>query len=99
MLVLKYLLLAAGVGLFAGAAAIMAYDVYVATQLHRLLAGGAAPAVPPVGPPRPFRWRLAAKLAGLAWVPLLLGSSIVIVPDGSAGVHVSQISGVRPGTL
>ena len=96
MLLLKYLLLAAGVGLFAGAAAIIAYDIYLATQLRRLLAKGAEPVQPL---PRPIRWKLAGKLAGLAWLPLLLGLSIVVVADGSAGVRVSQLSGVRPGTL
>ncbi len=104
MLLLKYLLLAAGIGLFAGAAAIIAYDVYVATQLRRLLGGreAAAPGIEParpVGLIRPVRWSVAGKLAGLAWLPLLLGLSIVVVPDGTAGVRVSQISGVRPGTL
>ena len=34
-----------------------------------------------------------------AWLPLLLGLSIVVVPSGAAGVRVSQISGTRPGTL
>jgi len=96
MLMLKYLLLAAGIGLFAGAAAIIAYDIYLATQLRRLLAKGAEPVQPL---PRPIRWKLAGKLAGLAWLPLLLGLSIVVVADGSAGVRVSQLSGVRPGTL
>jgi len=96
MLMLKYLLLAAGIGLFAGAAAVIAYDIYLATQLRRLLAKGAEPVQPL---PRPIRWKLAGKLAGLAWLPLLLGLSIVVVADGSAGVRVSQLSGVRPGTL
>jgi regulator of protease activity HflC (stomatin/prohibitin superfamily) len=96
MLMLKYLLLAAGIGLFAGAAAIIAYDIYLAIQLRRLLARGAEPVQPL---PRPIRWKLAGKLAGLAWLPLLLGLSIVVVADGSAGVRVSQLSGVRPGTL
>ncbi len=96
MLLLKYLLLAAGIGLFAGAAAIIAYDIYLATQLRRLLAKGAEPVQPL---PRPIRWKLAGKLAGLAWLPLLLGLSIVVVADGTAGVRVSQLSGVRPGTL
>ncbi len=96
MLLLKYLLLAAGIGLFAGAAAIIAYDVYLATHLRRLLAGGAEPVAPPA---RPIRWSLAGKLAGLAWLPLLLGLSIVVVPEGSAAVCVSQIYGVRPGAL
>jgi len=95
MLVLKYLLLASSIGMFAGALAIVAYDVYLATQRRRLLAGGAEPAPSA----RPVRWDVAGKLAGLAWLPLLLGLGIVVVPEGSAGVRISQTSGVRPGTL
>ena len=29
----------------------------------------------------------------------MLGLSILVVPDGQAGVRISQLSGVRPGTL
>jgi regulator of protease activity HflC (stomatin/prohibitin superfamily) len=45
------------------------------------------------------RWQLAAKLFALGWVPLLLALSIAVVPEGSGGVRISQVSGVRPGTL
>ncbi|MGH9593299.1 MAG: SPFH domain-containing protein, partial [Bryobacteraceae bacterium] len=48
---------------------------------------------------RPLRLQLAGKLFGLAWLPMLLGLSIVVVPDGTVGVRISQVSGVRPGTL
>ena len=106
MLLLKYLLIAAGIGLFGGAAAVVAFDVYLATQLRRLLARGAAQSetpgtepARPVGLARPVRWSPAGKLACLAWLSLLLGLSIVVVPDGTAGVRVSQIWGVRPGAL
>ncbi len=99
MLLLKYLLLAAAAGLFAGAAAIVAYDLWQAVQRRRALTGGAEPPFAPIHPARPVRWLLAGRLAATAWVPLLLGLSIVVVPDGAAGVRVSQISGVRPGTL
>jgi len=50
----------------------------------------------------PFRpGALAARTAarGLAVLPLLISESIAVVPDGSAGVRLSQIWGVRPGTL
>jgi len=78
----------------------------VAAQLRRLLrrrgestegALGAAALVP-----RPFgrvRWQRVLQLAGLAVLPLLISESIAVVPDGSAGVRLSQIWGVRPGTL
>jgi regulator of protease activity HflC (stomatin/prohibitin superfamily) len=45
------------------------------------------------------RWRMAARFAALALIPLLLGISIVVVPAGMAGVRVSQVSGTMPGTL
>jgi regulator of protease activity HflC (stomatin/prohibitin superfamily) len=45
------------------------------------------------------RWRIAIALAMLAWAPLLLALSIVVVPSGMAGVRVSQTSGTLPGTL
>lgn len=45
------------------------------------------------------RWRLALKLLAIAAVSALTGKSIVVVPDGQAGVRISQLSGVLPGTL
>src|SRR5271170_6504755 len=51
------------------------------------------------GPRRAIRWSTAAKLVVFAALSSLLGKSILVVPDGFAAVRVSQISGVRPGTL
>jgi regulator of protease activity HflC (stomatin/prohibitin superfamily) len=117
MLVLKYLLILAGVGLFGSAAALVTYDIYISSQLRRLLrrnaTGGDASAVSDASgkassasflydidhPLRPIRWRLARQLVISAIAPILLALSIVVVPDGSAGVRVSQIWGARPGTL
>ncbi|MBI3670403.1 MAG: hypothetical protein HY237_11555 [Acidobacteria bacterium] len=106
MLLLKYLLLVAGIGMLIGAAVVVAYDIYLAAQFRRLFFRGAEPPAPsgeeparPVRLVRPVRWSLAGKLAGLALLPLLLSPSIVVVPDGSGGVRVSQLSGARPGTL
>src|SRR5215813_12049069 len=113
MLVLKYLLMIIGGGLFTAAAAVVIYDIYVASQLRRLLGRhkpsegvaetptDAAP-IPRWGaerPSRPVRWELAQRLAFGGVVPLLLSLSIVVVPDGHAGVRISQIWGARPGTL
>jgi len=53
-------------------------------------------------PPRPrraIRWNAAAKLVALAAVSAFAGKSILVVPDGQAAIRVSQLSGVRPGTL
>jgi len=113
MIALKWLLVIAGIGLFGSSAALVVYDVYVAEQLRRLLrrqreesttagVGSGALGGGPLLPSRPFgpvRWQRALLLAGLAVVPLLISESLVVVPDGAAGVRVSQFWGVRPSTL
>jgi regulator of protease activity HflC (stomatin/prohibitin superfamily) len=111
MVALKWLLVIVGIGLFGSASALVVYDVYVASQLRRLLkrqseaAGGTAEggvgtaALLPARPFAPVRWQRALPLVAAAAVALLVAQSIVVVPDGTAGVRVSQIWGVRPGTL
>ncbi|MBI3404548.1 MAG: prohibitin family protein [Acidobacteria bacterium] len=106
MLFLKYLLLTSGFGMLAGAAAVIAYDVFRATRLWRLRqawAEGSAESRPDItglrGQQSGIRYTLAAQLAGGAILPLLLSFSIAVVPSGFAAVRVSQISGTRPGTL
>lgn len=95
MLLLKYMLLAASIGLFAGAAAVVLYDLYLSVEKWRRETHEPGATMPPPA----VRWREAGKLAALAWLPLLLGLSIVVVPSGKAGVRVSQISGTLRGTL
>jgi regulator of protease activity HflC (stomatin/prohibitin superfamily) len=103
MLFLKYLFLVAGYGLFGSAGALVLYDVFIGYEFKRFFrraapAGGEAiPAPPRVR--RPIRLYAAARLVTFAVPPILLGLSIIVVPDGMAGVRISQISGVRPGTL
>jgi len=58
--------------------------------LSRLTSPGSRPAI---------RWAAAGKFVFAAALSALLGSSILVVPDGEAAVRISQISGVRPGTL
>jgi regulator of protease activity HflC (stomatin/prohibitin superfamily) len=106
MLALKFLLMLTGIALFGSAAAIVAYDVYVAARLRSLLqpsgAQGGAEGITPAQPRRPFepvRWDLARNLTLAAILPILLALSIAVVPDGSAGIRVSQLFGVRPATL
>jgi regulator of protease activity HflC (stomatin/prohibitin superfamily) len=48
---------------------------------------------------RAIRWAAVAKLVMVAALSSLAGNSILVVPDGNAAVRISQISGVRPGTL
>jgi regulator of protease activity HflC (stomatin/prohibitin superfamily) len=111
MLLLKFLLLAGCFMLLASAAGAVLYDIFLAYELDRLWrrGGSATPGAPPEGTlgttaairrvPRTIRWNSAGKLSAIAVLMGLAGSSIVVVPDGQAAVRVSQISGVRPGTL
>src|ERR1700738_1305363 len=122
MLVLKYLLLILVIGLFGSSGALVVYDIYLSSQLRRLLgrrrrdepageateelAGAPVRAATPedsnaefARPLRPIRWGLAQRLAAAGVLPLLVAYGIAVVPDGFAGVRVSQIWGARPGTL
>ena len=108
MLVLKYLLVIVGIGLFGSSGALLVYDIYLSSQLRRLLGRrrdkttGELLTEGPVEVSRPLapvRWGLAQRLAAAGVLPLLVAFSIAIVPDGFAGVRVSQIWGARPGTL
>ena len=96
MLALKYLLIAVGLGMMIAAVFILAYDLYREIKYRRALA---MPGVTVVVAPPILRWRTSLALAMLAWGPLLVAFSIVVVPSGMAGVRVSQISGTVPGTL
>jgi len=95
MLALKYLLMTGGLGMILAAVSILGYDLYRELMYRRALAvvGGTAPPQPE------WRWRTSLALALLAWGPILLALSIVVVPSGMAGVRVSQTSGTLPGTL
>jgi regulator of protease activity HflC (stomatin/prohibitin superfamily) len=106
MVALKWLLVILGIGLFGSAGALVVYDVYVASQLRRLLkrkseeeGGVGTTTFLPARPFGPVRWQRATQLAVIGLLPVLVAKSIAVVPDGSAGVRVSQIWGVRPGTL
>jgi regulator of protease activity HflC (stomatin/prohibitin superfamily) len=92
MLLLKYLLLFSGAGLLGGAFAIVIGDVYRTRESWRADADRPRPSVQ-------IRWRGAGRLALLSIAPLLVGLSFVVVPAGSAGVLVSQVSGTLPGAL
>jgi regulator of protease activity HflC (stomatin/prohibitin superfamily) len=94
MLALKYLLLVGAIGMFIAALAVVAYDLYAEVQRRRrALAAGITTES------EPLRWRTAVALVAVAWAPLLIALSIVVVPSGMAGVRVSQVAGTRPGTL
>jgi regulator of protease activity HflC (stomatin/prohibitin superfamily) len=96
MLALKYLLVVGGLGMILVAVSILAYDLYreMLYRRARSLTGAGS-----VEPSPQLRWRTSLALALLAWGPLLVAFSIVVVPSGMAGVRVSQMSGTLPGTL
>src|SRR5260370_41916780 len=96
MLRWKYLLMPGGFGLIVAAVSILTYDLYRGVRYRRALATAGTMPLPP-GPQ--LRWRASLALALLAWGPLLLAFSIVVVASGMAGVRVSQMSGTLPGTL
>lgn len=97
MLFVKYLLMSGGIAMIVIAAAILGYDFYLQMQNRRAMAA-AEPGTPPVIAPQ-VRWRITVALAFLAWGPLLIALSIVVVPSGMAGVRVSQSKGTLAGTL
>src|SRR5262249_4655397 len=99
MLALRYLLTLLGVGLFSSAAIVVIYDIYMAARLRWLLEqtsaepGAEAVARKVARPFGPVRWRLALQLVAAGVVPVLFQAAIVVVPDGAAGIRVSQIYG------
>jgi regulator of protease activity HflC (stomatin/prohibitin superfamily) len=105
MVALKYLLTIVGAVLFGSAGALVAYDIFLSEQLRRLLSrgkteeGGAEVGALARRPFRPVRWRLALQLVIAGALAILVTESVVVIPDGAAGVRVSQIWGARPGTL
>ncbi|HLH09996.1 MAG TPA: prohibitin family protein, partial [Terriglobales bacterium] len=94
MIAFKYMLFVAAVTLFVAAAAIVMYDLWLGMKTREAKPEGAEAVEA-----EPVRWRTTVALAALAWIPLLLSVSIAVVPSGSAGVRVSQLSGTEPGTL
>lgn len=96
MLFLKYVLMSGGIGMILVAIGILAYDLYLEMRYRRALSVAGTAPLPPV--PH-VRWRTSLALGLLAWAPMLLALSIVLVPSGMAGVRVSQTQGTLPGTL
>ena len=95
MIALKLLFTVAGVLLLASALAIPLYGLYLRLMLKRRKAAGEAE----FETPEPISWRTPVALVLVACLPLLIASSIVVVPSGMGGVRISQVSGTLPGTL
>ena len=96
MLALRYLLIAGGVGMILVAAGILGYDLYRVVVYRRARASAGAISLPPLPE---WHWRTSLALGLLAWGPILIALSIVVVPSGMGGVRVSETSGTLPGTL
>jgi hypothetical protein len=95
MLALKLLLTVAGALLFAAALAIPLFKLFLRIQTMRKIS-----TVPDtIIELEPVPWRGPIALAIIACLPLLIATSIVVVPSGMGGVRVSQINGTLPGTL
>ncbi len=95
MIALKLLLTFAGVLLLAAALGIPLYGLWVRLMLMRRRAAGETE----LPEPRGIAWRGPVALVLVACLPLLIASSIVVVPSGMGGVRVSQVRGTLPGTL
>ena len=96
MLALRYLLMCGGLGMILVAVGILGHDFYRELLYRRAMA---TPGVTPIPTEPEWRWRTSLALGLLAWGPILVAFSIVVVPSGMAGVRVSQTSGTQPGTL
>jgi len=95
MIALKLLLTVAGVLLVAAALGIPLYGLWIRLMLKRRRSAGEAE----LPEPEEIAWRGPAALVLVACLPLLIASSIVVVPSGMGGVRVSQVRGTLPGTL
>ena len=95
MLALKLLLTVAGVLMLAAALTIPLYGLWLRIQYARRKNSGDETVVEP----EQIAWRAPVALAMVACLPLLVASSIVVVPSGMGGVRISQIDGTLPGTL
>jgi len=96
MLALRYLLMCSGLGMILVAVGILGYDLYREWLYRSALA---TPGLTPMPTEPEWRWRTSLALGLLAWGPILLAFSIVVIPSGMAGVRVSQMSGTQAGTL
>ncbi len=95
MLFVKYFLTATGIGLLLGAAAILVFDLYRILRWQRAT-GSLLPPGPDDGTdfpmeedrgttPPAIRFRSAGQLAAIGVIPILMGLSFVVVPDGPCG--------------
>lgn len=104
MLALKFALMIAGVLLLAAAFGIPLYGLWLRMRvlLTKLKnkSDSREPGLVEVEPEsEPIQWQTPLALTLVACVPMLIATSIVVVPSGMGGVRVSQVGGTLPGTL
>jgi len=95
MIALKLLMTIAGISLMAAAVAFPLYGLWLRFQYREKKALGDET----INEPEPIAWRVPVALALVACLPLLVATSMVVVPSGMGGVRISQLSGTEPGTL
>jgi hypothetical protein len=95
MIALKLLLTVAGVVLMAAALTIPLYGLWLRIRYAQKKAGGDETVIEP----EEIAWRGPVALALVGSLPLLVATSMVVIPTGMGGVRVSQIGGTEPGTL
>jgi regulator of protease activity HflC (stomatin/prohibitin superfamily) len=84
MLAIKYVLLTGALSMFVAAAVVLGRDA------RKVMLQPDSSSI---------RWRLFTRYVLIAVLLLLPGLSIVVVPSGTAGVRVSQLSGTVAGTI
>ena len=89
MLFLRFLLIAIGVGLFGSASGVIAYDIYLAAQLRRLLGrkmqeGGSEAGERPLRPLSLVQWTPAQRPPVQPVAPFPLRLSNVRIPRAAA---------------
>jgi hypothetical protein len=84
MLAIKYVLLTGAFSMFIAAAVVLGADA------RKVMLQPESSSI---------RWRLFTRYLVIAVLLLLPGLSIVVVPSGTAGVRVSQVSGTLGGTI
>ena len=102
MLALKIALMLAGALLLAAALSIPLYGLWLRMRvfLKRQKGDNGLNGLRLVEPePEPIQWRTPVALALVACLPILIATSIVVVPSGMGGVRISQIGGTEAGTL
>ena len=97
MLALKLLLMVAGALMMAAALAIPAYKLWMRVMKQTKITGEGTPDDSDEHQPMPLRIPVILAIGGC--IPVLLATGIVVVPAGTGGVRISQLSGTQPGTL